>query len=180
MDTQLQTMINNMPEKTGKSLDEWISMLAQKNFAKHGEAVKFLKTEHGVTHGFANTIVHLSKKQPEDEVDHVSRQYEGKERLKPIYDQLKTLISAFGSDVEFAPKKTYVSVRRKKQFAIIQPSTKTRLDLGLNLKEKKADGVLEASGSWNAMCSHRVRLTEESDISKEVLSWLKVAYQQAE
>jgi hypothetical protein len=61
MDPQLKTMINNMPEKTGKALDEWLSILEQEQFSRHGEAVNFLKKEYGITHGFANTIVHLSK-----------------------------------------------------------------------------------------------------------------------
>ena len=69
MDKALQTMIDNMPEKTGKSLAEWIKILQSKNFAKHGESVKYLKSEHGVTHGFANTIVSLSKQQPESSED---------------------------------------------------------------------------------------------------------------
>ena len=61
MDPALKTMIDNMPEKTGKSLDEWKRLLKTKEFSKHSEAVKFLKEEFGVTHGFANTIVTLSK-----------------------------------------------------------------------------------------------------------------------
>ena len=63
MDKALQTMINNMPEKTGKSLADWKQILQKKNFRKHSEGVKFLKNEHKVTHGFANTIVTLSKEE---------------------------------------------------------------------------------------------------------------------
>ena len=63
MDKALQTMIDNMPEKTGKSLQEWKTILKEKSFSKHSEGVKFLKSEHGVTHGFANTIVSLSKEE---------------------------------------------------------------------------------------------------------------------
>ena len=69
MDKALQTMINNMPEKTGKALEEWTIILKTKNFEKHGEAVKFLKTEHNVTYGFANTIVTLSKNDQESPDD---------------------------------------------------------------------------------------------------------------
>ncbi|MGB5430858.1 DUF4287 domain-containing protein, partial [Eudoraea sp.] len=63
MDKALRTMIDNMPEKTGKSLNEWKSLLKGKSFSKHSEAVKFLKEEYNVTHGFANTIVTLSKEE---------------------------------------------------------------------------------------------------------------------
>ncbi|QHI34708.1 hypothetical protein IMCC3317_00510 [Kordia antarctica] len=179
MDKALETMLANIPEKTGKSLDVWIAILKKQAFSKHSEAVNFLKKTHGVTHGFANTIVHLSKEDKTQTVDLVAVQYEKKQTLKPIYDALKTHIETFGKDIEFAPKKAYVSVRRKKQFAIIQPSTKTRVDLGLNLKGKEAEGVLENSGSFSAMCTHRIRLTTIDDISEEVKNWLKEAYEVA-
>ncbi|AXG70557.1 hypothetical protein KORDIASMS9_02797 [Kordia sp. SMS9] len=179
MDKALETMIANMPEKTGKSLEEWLTLLKTKTFAKHSEAVNFLKKEHNVTHGFANTIVHLSKEDNTETVDLVASQYEKKPDLKPIYDTLKAYIETLGNDIEFAPKKAYVSVRRKKQFAIIQPSTKTRLDLVLNLKGKEATDVLENSGSFNAMCSHRIRLTNPAEISEAVKNWIKEAYEAA-
>lgn len=176
----LQKMIDNMPEKTGKSLEEWLVILKKENFEKHGQAVKFLKTEHNVTHGFANTIVTLSRKSPEsDSIDLVATQYKGKENLQPIYDFLIKKLKAFGKDVEIAPKKAYVSIRRNKQFAIIQPSTKKRVDLGINIKGKVLEGKLEASGSFNSMVSHRVRLEDKSDVTKDVLAWLKEAYQNA-
>lgn len=179
MDKALETMIANMPEKTGKSLDAWIAILKKEKFTKHSEAVNFLKKQHSVTHGFANTIVHLSKEDKTQTADLVASQYEKKEALKPIYDSLKAHITTFGKDIEFAPKKAYVSVRRKKQFAIIQPSTKTRVDLGLNLKGKEATEILENSGSFSAMCTHRIRLTSTDDISEEVKNWLKEAYEVA-
>lgn len=179
MDKALETMIGNMPEKTGKSLEEWLKLLKTKTFAKHSEAVNFLKKEHGVTHGFANTIVHLSKEDKTKTVDLVTVQYEKKQNLKPIHDALKSYIETLGNDIEFAPKKAYVSVRRKKQFAIIQPSTKTRLDLGLNLKGKEATDKLENSGSFSAMCTHRIRLTSTEDISEDIKNWIKEAYEAA-
>lgn len=176
----LQSMIDNMPEKTGKSLEEWIALLKQHNFEKHSQAMNFLKKEHGVTHGFANTIVHLSKadEQPAEE-DLVAGQYAGKESLRPIYDRLLALAEGFGGDVEVAPKKAYVSLRRSKQFAILQPSTKSRFDLGLNIKGRDAEGGLEEAGKWNSMCSHRVRLGSVEEVTEEVAGWLREAYEGA-
>jgi hypothetical protein len=78
-----------------------------------------------------------------------------------------------------SPKKAYVSIRRSKQFAIIQPSTATRLDVGINLKGTKPTGRLEASGSFNAMVTHRVRVATIDDVDKELLGWLKQAYEAA-
>jgi len=179
MDKQLQTMIDNMPEKTGKSLEEWKAILQAKGFAKHGEAMKFLKGEHGVTHGFANTIVHLSKDAPAEPVDLVAQQYKGKEGLKPIYARLVEVIDGFGEDVTRTPKKTTVSVIRKRQFVLIKPATKTRIDLGFKLKGKPTTQRLESSGPFGSMCTHRVRLSSPEEVDDELIGWMKEAYEMA-
>ena len=179
MDKALQTMINNMPEKTGKPLEEWIEILKEKSFTKHSEAVKFLKQNHGVTHGFANTIVALSKADQTDESDLLTNQYKGKEQLFPIYEKLVKTVEAFGADVTITPKKTEVSLDRKKKFAVIKPATKTRIDLGLKLKDKPTTTRLENSGPFGTMCTHRVRLTSIEEVDKELIDWLKEAYSKA-
>jgi len=176
MDKALQTMINNMPEKTGKKLEDWIQILAKEKFEKHSLAVKHLKTEHGLTHGFANTIVTLSKDNNQSSEDLVLNQYKGKESLKPIYEQLISTVEKFGSDVVITPKKGSVSLIRKRQFALIKPATKTRVDLGLKLKDVENQGCLESSGPFGTMCTHRIQLKAVSDINSEVVNWVKAAY----
>lgn len=177
------SMIANLPEKTGKSLDAWLSIVAKAKLAKHGEIVKMLKTDHGMTHGFANLVAHkalASDAGSHDGDDLLAAQYAGpKAALKPIYDKLAKMAEGFGKDVEFAPKKAYMSLRRSKQFALIQPSTATRLDLGLNLKGVAPSGKLEAAGTWNAMCTHRVKLASAADVDADVKAWLKQAYDAA-
>ena len=173
-------MIANMPEKTGKSLAQWKVILKKKSFTKHSEAVKFLKQEHQVTHGFANTIVSLSKEGKSTPTDLVDTQYKGKENLIPIYKKLLATVKKFGSDVTVTPKKTSVSIIRKKQFALIKPATKTRIDLGLKLKGKPTTDRLGNSGPFGTMCTHRVQLTSTADVDKELIEWLKEAYQKAE
>lgn len=179
MDPALKTMIENMPEKTGKSLDQWKSLLASKSLAKHSEAVNFLKKEHGVTHGYANTIVTLSKGDGKGTGDLVTAQYKGKEQLLPIYEKLLAVVRAFGPDVQVVPKKTTVSLVRKKQFALIRPATKTRIDLGLKLRGREPAGRLEDSGPFGTMCTHRVRLTDVAEVDAELLAWLDAAYEEA-
>lgn len=177
MDKTLQTMIDNMPEKTGKGLDEWLEILTKENFEKHSIAVKFLKTEHGITHGFANTIVTLSKNENTTPEDLVSAQYQGKESLKSIYELLISSVEKFGEDIVIAPKKGSVSLIRKKQFALIKPATKTRIDLGLKLKGVAVTERLEDSGPFGTMCTHRIQLKAISDVDDEVIDWLLKAYE---
>ena len=182
-DPQIATMEANIREKTGKPVPEWVKIVKKSGLDKHGQIVKFLKTDHGFTHGYANLVAHQalqSSADQHDDGDLVAAQYAGpKADLKPIYDKVIKAVNSFGKDVEIAPKKTYVSLRRKKQFALVQPSTKTRVDLGINLKGKSPAGRLEASGSFNAMVSHRVRLESASDFDAEVKGWLKEAYEAA-
>jgi len=174
-------MIVNFKEKTGKTMPQWLKIARGAKLEKHGQIVKFLKSEHGMTHGFANLVAHKSLGSDAGSAaktdDLVAAQYSGpKANLRPIYDSLAAAVKKFGKDVEIAPKKTYVSLRRNKQFGLIQPSTKTRVDVGINLKGVKATDRLEASGSFNAMVSHRVRVTDAKDVNKELIGWLKKAY----
>lgn len=183
-DAAVRTMINNLPGKTGKSLSQWHTLLAKAGLEKHGEMMKLLKTEHGVTHGFANLIVLKFREQQDGGADStgdpVNAQYQGaKAGLRPIYEAIIKAVSAFGKDVEISPKKTYVSLRRKKQFALIQPSTRDRIDVGINLKGVAAKGRLEKSGSFNAMVSHRVRISDKKDVNVELKKWLQKAYEEA-
>lgn len=178
----LQTMISNMPEKTGKSLEEWHAQLKASGLQKHGELMKVLKGDHGVSHGFANTIVQLylkpelmaPKTASEDSLD--DELLKGKENMMPVFKKAKAMFEAVNGEVEFSYKKTYISLRTtKKQFALLQPSTKTRVDIGLNLKGVDPEGNVEAAGSWNSMVSHRVKATQLEDL-EGIQEWLQRAY----
>jgi len=183
MDQAAQTMIDNLQKNTGKSLEEWVSIVKKENFSKHGEILKFLKSNHGFTHGFANLIAHKTLKSDAgsasglDEL--ISKQYKGKEHLLPLYEKLKAEIKTFGNDIEFAPKNAYVSVRRKKQFAMLIPATKTRFDIGINLKGQEPTGMLELDTKSSGMVSHKIIVNPEEQYSKEVINWLKKAYDAA-
>ncbi len=172
-----QTMIDNMPEKTGKSLAEWLAVVKASGAAKHGEMMKLLKGEYGVTHGFANLIAQKAVGNLDVAPDDlVANQYKGKEALKPIHDAIVAYVKTLGGDVEIAPKKTSVSLRRSKQFALIHPSTKTRIDLGLNLKGEAPAGRLEA---MSGMCTHKVRLSALGEFDDDVKEWVSAAYARA-
>ena len=174
---QLATMLANLPDKTGRPLEEWVGIVTAEGLEKHGQIVKFLKSEHGVTHGFASLIANRALHADEAEEDFVAAQYSGaKAGLKPIHDALVDYAKSLGGDVEIAPKKTSVSLRRKKQFALITPATRTRVDLGLALKGDEPAGRLE---TYNAMCSHRVRMESVDDIDDEVRGWMAEAYRRA-
>ena len=182
LDDAAAKMIANLEANTGKPLSEWISIAQNSGETKHRAVINFLKSEHGLTYGFANLVAHKAKDaaEPASELSLVDKQYSGaKEAHRPIYDTILKHVEAFGTDIEIAPKKAYVALRRNKQFAIVQPSTKTRVDVGINLKGSDPTERLENSGSFNSMVSHRVRITDIAQIDDELIGWLRQAYDMA-
>lgn len=176
-------MEKGLEEKTGKPLAHWIEVIKKTGIDKHKAMIDHLKSEHGFTYGFANFVAMKARKADagsHDPDDLVSNQYKGKEALKPIYEKLIAEIAKFGDDITHAPKKSAVSMVRKKQFALIKPATKTRIDLGLKLKGKEITDRLENSGPFGSMCTHRVRLSTPEDVNAELIAWLQEAYEKAQ
>ena len=173
-----QTLLENLRAKTGKSLEQWVAIAKKSKLQKHGAIIAMLKADYGVSHGYAHTIA--TKTLDVEGTDLVEAQYAGaKSALRPVYDALARKVAQFGPDVELAPKKTCVSLRRSKVFGIVQPSTASRLDVGLVLKGVPTKGRLEEAGSFNAMMTHRVRLQSVKDVDGEVIAWLRQAYDKA-
>lgn len=182
VDDAANSMIANLATNTGKTLEEWINIVGAENFEKHGHIVKWLKSQHSMTHGYANLIAHktlASDAASHNEDDLISAQYAKKPALKPIYDILVDSINQFGNDIQWVPKKAYVSVRRRTQFAIIYPSTASRLDLGLKLKDASTTPPLEIAGSWNTMVTHRIRISSVKEVDDGVIRALQQAYKNA-
>jgi hypothetical protein len=97
----------------------------------------------------------------------------------PIYEKLLSVVKEFGTDVTVTPKKSTVSLIRKKQFALISPATKTRIDLGLKLVGKDLTERLENSGPFGSMCTHRVKISTLEEVDDELINWLSEAYSKA-
>lgn len=184
IDKATLTQISNIEKNTGKKLNEWITMIRQSGLEKHGALVSYLKVNHGFTHGNANLVVHYAMQShagaAENSDDLISAQYLGKENLLPLFEEIVSAVRQFGDGLEMAPKKAYVSLRRRKQFALIQPSTKERLDIGLSIKGEAADKYAQAAGSWNGMCTHRIKLESGQIITPELIGWLRKAWVLAE
>ncbi len=181
-DAAAATMIANLEAKTGRSLDHWIVAARSSGHVKHGQLVAWLKAEHSLTHGYANLVAHkafASDAGSSAGDDLMAAMFAGpKAAIKPAYDRAAALVQGLDG-AEFAPKKGYVSLRRSKQFGLLQPSTKDRLDVGLVLKGVEPAGRLEAAGSWNAMVTHRVRVSSVEEVDAELESWLRQAWSAA-
>jgi hypothetical protein len=186
MEKAIATQLANIEKRTGKTLAELTALVKSSGLSKHGELVTMLKTKHGMGHGDANTLVHTVMKSagPAAAASEMSADqvldglYTGPQAaLRPIHDRLLAEMRKFG-EFEEAPKKTYVSYRRKKQFAMIGPATNTKVEVGLNAKGLKPNERLQELPPGQ-MCNYKVRLGEASDIDAALIEWIKTAYDAA-
>ncbi len=182
MDEAVKKMFASIEEKYGHPVSYWVNILEESGLEKHGQRVNHLKKEYGFTHGFANLVAHEAKNRswenkPASGDELVDVMFEGKEDHRKLYEAIIEKVKSFGDDVEIAPKKNYVSLRRDVQFAILQPSTKKRFDIGLVLKNHET--TLEPAGSFNSMCTHRIRIEDGNTAENETFQALLDAYNEA-
>jgi Domain of unknown function (DUF4287)/Domain of unknown function (DUF5655) len=177
----IQAQIRNIETRYGRPMSEWFALIAAGGLTRHADIVAMLKAEHGMTHGAAHRVSLLARQPaapvPDSAKAAADELYTGKKAgLRPLHDRLMAVIDAFGADVTTTLKKGYLSIRRNKQFAMIQPSTTGRLDVGLILRGVPAAGRLEPAGGFNALFTHRVRVMSEDDIDAPLAEWLHTAY----
>ena len=179
----MKVMMNNLVDKTGHDFGYWIKTVKSSDVEKHMAIIKFLKSEHGLTHGYANFIAFKVREENEpskSDTDLVNELFKGpKKAIKPLYDELVNIVLTFGDDVDISPRKTYVTIRRTKQFAIFKPSTKDRLDVGLILKGIDETPRLQIGKQFSGMMTHCVAIYSKKDLNSEIKSWLKDAYKKA-
>ncbi|HZD92882.1 MAG TPA: DUF5655 domain-containing protein [Candidatus Sulfotelmatobacter sp.] len=185
----VQKTIAGLKEKTGRSLEEWVKFVEKEGPAAEKERREWLKTKHGLGTNYAGWIAECSVGKGEDgdpeaylrqAEKYVAGMYaEAKESLRPIFEELLALGRGLGKDVKVCPCQTIVPLYRKHVFAQIKPTTRTRIDLGLALKETKVPKRLIDTGGFakKDRITHRIEITSVKDIDAEVKKWLKTAYE---
>jgi len=179
-----QAYLDTVKTQTGKTPEDFRLLAAQKGLQKHGELVDWLKSEYSLGHGHANAIAQTIEHYGETRVssaDAIAAHFSGsKSHWREACQALIAQISQFGPDVNIAPGKTYINLQRgAKKFGILQVSAADHIDIGIKLKSLAPAARLEASGTWNPMVSHRVRISDQQQIDAQLLDWLKQAYQAA-
>jgi hypothetical protein len=181
----LATQLRNIEAKTGQDLAALRVAIAASGKAKHGEVRAWLMETYGLGYGDANTLAHAAKggggegaASGDAAADPLADIYTGKKaHLRSIHDAVMTAIQPWG-DYEVAPKKGYVALRRKKQFAMLGPKTNDRAELGINLKDDVASEGIVAQKP-GGMCQYAVALASPDDLDAEVLAVLRRAYDAA-
>jgi predicted transport protein len=178
-----QSYLDNIKAKTGLTPADFKRLAKEKGLTKASEVVAWLKADYGLGYGHAGAIWRVIGHADDlktSEGDRLGKLFAGdKAKWRKGYDALEAKIRKFGADVEIAPNMTYINlIRGTKKFGIVQVAVE-RLDVGIKLKGAAPTDRFETAGKWNAMVTHRVRITDPKQIDKEMLTWLKRAYDAA-
>ncbi len=178
-----------LPEKTGRSLDQWVYLVKSKAPRDFQARVAWLKTEHKMGTNTAWWIAERADGKGDEDLDpkaylraalgYVEEQYAGKKSaLRPLYEKLLRRCLSLGRDAAACPCKTMVPIYRTHVIAQLKPTTNTRIDLGLALGNAKAAGRLIDTGGYakKDRITHRIEISNESDIDTFVEKWLQAAY----
>lgn len=187
--TMVQKWIADLPAKTGRSLDEWLEHIRTAGPKTEVERRDWLKAKHGLGTNSAWWLAERADGRGEDDdpekylasaLVYVEEMFAGKKAgLRPLYEQLLALGLSMGKDVKACPCKTIVPLYRNHVFAQIKPTTTTRIDFGLALKDTPADGRLIDTGGFakKDRITHRFAIMSAADIDGELKSWLRRAYE---
>jgi hypothetical protein len=183
-----QSIIAGMEEKTGRSLEDWLELVANDGPPTEKERRAWLKTRHGLGMNYAGCIAEISMGKSEKFTPaaylRAAEQYVGqmfagpKAGLRPIYDALLAAGLKLGKEVRVCPCQTFVPLYRNHVFAQIKPATRTRIDFGLALKDTKTPKRLIDTGGFakKDRITRRIEISSLHDIDDEVRRWMKAAY----
>lgn len=186
LEQAVETQLSNIEKKTGKSRAALVERVAGSGKTRHGEIRDWLKAEFGLGHGDANTLTVYALRggtfETADAVKGGNAVLDGiykdkKAHMRPIHEKLMAGIEAFGP-FEVAPKQGYVSLRRKKQFAMLGPKTNDRFELGLNLKDEIGNTRVKKLPP-GGMCQYIVPMTSPDEVDATILGFVKKAYDAA-
>ncbi|MBP7915080.1 MAG: DUF4287 domain-containing protein [Vitreoscilla sp.] len=184
------TQLRNIQAKTGQTLEALHAAVTATGLAKVGEKRTWLMEQYKLGYGDANAVALTLGKippgldgvraaaPPAAEGDPLDAIYTGaKAGLRPLHDAVMKVVAGLG-DHEVAPKKAYLSLRRKKQFAMVGPATKDSIEIGLNAKDLPPHERLKIQPP-GGMCQATTRVSSTAEIDATVKGWLKRAYDAA-
>jgi hypothetical protein len=186
----VKSIIEGMKKKTGRSLEEWLQLAKEKGPADEKQRREWLKKEHRLGTNYAAWIAaravgrNYHEDTPEQYLQHahdyVEKMFSGpKEHLRPIYEEILKFARTIGPDIRVSPCSTIVPIYRKHVVAQVKPTTRTRVDLGLALKNAKVPKRLISTGGFEKKdrITHRIELTSINDFDAEAKKWMKIAYE---
>ncbi len=174
-----QAYLDTIKAKTGLGPEDFRNLAANKGLLAEGTkpsaVIAWLKEDFGLGQGHGMAIVSTFRQQPAA-ADRIDKQFAGaRAHWRSTYEALLTTLETDGP-VGIAPTDTYISLLKGSGKFAILAFTAVRMDVGIKLKDAPATDRFEPSGAWNSMVTHRVRITDSTQVDGELLDWLRRAY----
>jgi hypothetical protein len=181
------TQLRNIQSRTGKTIAQLHALITASGLAKVGERRSWAMEHFKLGYGDANALALWMGKPlpdlgadpgaaaPSAEGDPLDAIYTGaKAALRPLHEAVMVEVRRLG-EFEAAPKKGYVSLRRKKQFAMVGPATRDAIEIGLNAKDLAPHPRLKLLPP-GGMCQATTRIADASEIDTVLKGWLAQAW----
>lgn len=179
----IESVVANFRSKTGKTLDEWISIVKKSGPLSDKERRAWLKETHGLTTNYAMFVVEQAggrggadNYHPEALVDAI---FSGKKpELRPLYEEILWFGLSLGSDVQVCPCSTVIPFYRRHVFAQVKVPNRSRIDLGFALGDLKPVGLLIDTGGFakKDRITHRIEIATPGQFNEEAKEWFRRAY----
>ena len=186
LDQASKTQYTNILAQINLSIEEVRQIMAHSGLEKHSELRQLFIDQLGLTYGNANALVAFARMSDAQLAGEITTNLDEvlaaiytktKAPLLPLHQAVMEKIHQLGA-FEISPKKTYLSLRRKKQFAMVGPASKGRLEVGLNSKHLIGSQRLTEQKP-GGMCQFKVYLTTPEEIDAELLGWVQAAFDEA-
>jgi hypothetical protein len=174
--------IDNLKSSTGKSLSEWMKLVAASGVTKRNDIVKWLKEKNGFGHMNASLLtgIYLNAGKPVygSTADLLDNQFAKSAEMRPLFESFTAFVKKQYPNSTVLPKKTYVSILEKREFAAINIKPK-ELRIGLDLGERAFDESVTKSKLSGPMprISHMLVITDDAQFNDDLARLLKLSYQ---
>ena len=175
-------LIDNLKNSTGKPLGDWMKLVAASGATKRNEIIVWLKRKHGFGHMNASLLsgIYLNKGKPVygSTENLLNNQFERAAAMRPLFEAFTAFVKKHFPNSTVLPKKTYVSILEKREFAAINIKAK-ELRIGFDLGERVFDNTVTKSKLTGPMprISHMLAITDLDQLNNDLAGLLKLSYQ---
>lgn len=176
--------IDNLKIQSGKSLPEWMKHVGASGITKRNDLIKWLKEKNGFGHMNASLLagIYLNNGKPVygNTDDLLDNQFAKAADMRPLYELFIAFAKKHFPNSSVLPKKTYVSILEKREFAAINIKPK-ELRIGFDLGDRAFDervGKSKLSGPMPRI-SHMLVLMNKGELDGDLVELLKASYQRS-
>jgi hypothetical protein len=173
--------IDNLKASTKKDLNAWLAEIRSLGITKRNDIINALKNDYAFGHMNASLLagIYLNGGKPVygSTDDLLENQFAKAEAMREIYEAVINFVKQNFPGATVLPKKTYVSILEKREFAAINIKPK-ELRIGFDLGDRPFDDTVTKSKLTGPMprISHMVVVTGKESLNKDLITLLRESH----